>query len=428
MTPKLAKAIFHIGANYRNPSLWEEYDKLKESEWMNLSELCNLQIKRARDFFIFVNKHSEYYKKIFKEVDFNPHNFSCIPDIEIIPPVSKTQLISDNEALHTDYKFEKIIIAETSGTSGSALEFKKNERWDSINRATMMRAYDWYDVKPWDKSGYLWGYNIEQKQALKVRFFDYMQNQYRTFNYDKASIKKFASYLGSATYVAGYSSMIFESAKLINEMELKKPSLKLVKGTSEMILDAYQSDAIKAFGRKIVSEYGAAEAGLIAFECPEGNMHINIENVIVEIDAEGDILITNLSSYSFPIIRYKLGDSVTLSEESCKCGRAHPVIKEIAGRKGSVVVGMNSKYPALTFYYVFKNLAIQNSVFLNYKAVQTESGAVDLFLEGTKNSQYETVIMDELTKYFNNDIIFTLKFVKNFSRQAKKTQYFESRL
>lgn len=62
----------------------------------------------------------------------------------------------------------------------------------------------------------------------------------------------------------------------------------------------------KAFGAKIISEYGAAESGLIAYECPEcGNMHINMENVIVE-ESEGEIVVTNLLSRSFPIIRYKL--------------------------------------------------------------------------------------------------------------------------
>lgn len=222
--------------------------------------------------------------------------------------------------------------------------------------------------------------------------------------------------------------MIYEVAKLINEMGLAKPTLKLVKGTSEMILDAYQPEAKEAFGSKIVSEYGAAESGLIAFECPNGNMHINMEDVIVEIDDEGEIIVTHLASYSFPIIRYKLGDAVKLSDETCKCGRAQPIISEIVGRKGSVVVGENNSYPALTFYYVFKNLAIQKSVLLNYKAVQKERGHVDLFLEGIDNSRYETAIMDELVKYFNHDVNFTVRFVKNLTKQRKKTQYFESTL
>mgnify|MGYP000282295428 CR=1 FL=1 len=77
----------------------------------------------------------------------------------------------------------------------------------------------------------------------------------------------------------------------------------MVKGASEMILDAYQPEVDKAFGREMVSEYSAAEAGLIAFECPVGNMHINVEHVYVEVDESDEILVTNLYSHYFPIIR-----------------------------------------------------------------------------------------------------------------------------
>jgi len=46
------------------------------------------------------------------------------------------------------------------------------------------------------------------------------------------------------------------------------------------------------------------------------------------------LLITDLENYAFPIIRYQLGDIVTLSDsmKSCDCGRSLPRLKSIAGR------------------------------------------------------------------------------------------------
>ncbi len=428
MYPDISKIIFKAGAKYRNPSLREEYDRLKLSEWLSKPQLMNLQIDRARNFFEFVGDYSPYYKKHFKLYDFSPSKFDDISKLTKLPTITKEELISNNKLIHTNYNFEKIFLAETSGTTGSALEFRKNERWDSINRANMFRSYDWYGVKPWDRYGYLWGYNISQRQAAKVNLLDIAQNRFRIFSYDKQSIKTFSEKLVSATYIAGYSSMIYEVAGIINKLGLKKPDLKMVKGTSEMIHDVYQIAAQEAFGSKIVSEYGAAESGLIAFECPNGNMHINMENVIVEVDDESEIIVTNLASYSFPIIRYKLGDTITLSNEQCPCGRAHPVIREVIGRKGITVYGKCDSYPALTFYYVFKNLAIQSCLIINYKAVQKVEGAVDIYIEGIKNNVYEKIILDELIKYFKDDIQFNLLFVKEFERNRKKSQYFESKI
>ena len=100
---------------------------------------------------------------------------------------------------------------------------------------------------------------------------------------------------------------------------MSKPAhIKMIKGTSEKYSINYQEEVKKAFGTKIVSEYGATESGVIAFECPEGNMHINMEGVLVE-EIENEIVVTNLQMTSFPLIRYKLGDYIQLAPESKQC-------------------------------------------------------------------------------------------------------------
>ena len=427
MHPQLSKVLFLAGARLRNPSLFHEYDRLKQSEWLSREELDQLQLERASRFLAFAGIHSPYYHRVFEQHGFSAERLSSLEGLRRLPVIEKRTLIDDNAAIHTQFTFPKTFLAETSGTTGTALEFRKDERWDSINRALLMRSYDWYGVKPWDRNGYLWGYDIAPERARKVRLLDALQNRFRIFSYDEASIRAFASALQSATYVGGYSSMIYEVARLINELQLEKPRLKLVKGTSEMILDVYQAEAAKAFGARIVSEYGAAESGLIAFECPSGRMHINMEEVIVEVE-DGDVIVTNLASYSFPIIRYRLGDQAVLSNEACACGRKHPVIGEVMGRKGASVVGRSRRYPALTFYYVFKNLALRHSVLLNYRAVQDEPGTVTIDIQGTENQRHEAFVRTELDKYFGQDVTCLIRFVTGFERNRKKVQYFESRL
>ena len=126
-----------------------------------------------------------------------------------------------------------------------------------------------------------------------------------------------------------------------------------------MVFDSYQEEVQKAFGLKILSEYGSAESGLIAFECPEGNMHIAMENVIVE-EEDGEILVTNMLSKSFPIIRYRLGDMIELAGKDfkCNCGRAHPVILNINGRVGVKIIGKTQEFPGRMIYNVIKNLSV----------------------------------------------------------------------
>ena len=85
-------------------------------------------------------------------------------------------------------------------------------------------------------------------------------------------------------------------------------------------------------------------------------------------------------------------------------------------------------FPALTFYYVFKNLALRHALLLNYKAIQEEQAAVTIFIEGSENRRHEPLVATELEKYFGNDVTFDIQFVGSFERHRRKAQYFESHL
>ena len=73
--------------------------------------------------------------------------------------------------------------------------------------------------------------------------------------------------------------------------------------------------------------------GIISYTCPAGNDHVIRENVIVEV-VGGRAVITNLNSFSLPIIRYELGDYIELCNQTCSCGRHSQIVTDIMGRVG----------------------------------------------------------------------------------------------
>lgn len=407
------KLIWRIGARFRNPSVFKLYEELKASEEYNKAQLNALQFTKLKDTLIFAQKHSPFYAQKFKEISFNPAtDLAGFDDIKKLPPVNKSDLLLYNKDIHSKYHFRKVFKSETSGTSGQVLKFDKDEYWDSFNRASIMRGYSWHGVNIWDKNGYFWGYNIDSREKFKIRVLDYLQNRFRLFSYEEKSIRNFVKKLKSAKYLSGYSSMIYEVAKIINRenIDTSRFKLKMIKGTSEKIFDSYQSEVKKAFGLKIISEYGAAESGIIAFECSHGNMHINMEGVYAE-EENGEIIVTNLVARSFPIIRYKLGDYVTFKSNSfkCPCGMKHPIIESVTGRVGKMIEGKNKNYPSLTFYYVFKNLAINHQIELNYQAHQYEKGKLTVLIEQRLGEKEALLLETEFVKYFDDDLIIEVK-------------------
>src|SRR5690625_5571136 len=51
----------------------------------------------------------------------------------------------------------------------------------------------------------------------------------------------------------------------------------------------------------------------------------------------GQIVVTDYFNEATPMIRYKVGDYATWSDESCPCGRTLPVLKNIHGRAYDII-------------------------------------------------------------------------------------------
>jgi phenylacetate-CoA ligase len=270
----------------------------------------------------------------------------------------------------------------------------------------MMRGYSWFHVDPWEKNGYLKGSAFNPGDKILHRSLDMLQNRFRLFSYEEKHMVRFLKKLQKASYLEGYSSMIYELAKMARKHGMEKTfHLKLIKGTSEQIFNSYQILAKEVFNSKIISEYGAVEAGIIGFECPQGNMHINMEQVIAE-EENHEIVITNLHSFSFPIIRYKLGDYVELSEGYCDCGMKHPLIKNVRGRVGKIIYGKDETYPSITIPFIFENLQLHHNLSLHYQLIQHHKGHLTIKIEQNLDQHTSNLIEKEMVRHFGRDMDF----------------------
>lgn len=103
----------------------------------------------------------------------------------------------------------------------------------------------------------------------------------------------------------------------------------------------------RIFGSTILEEYGSSECMSIAFGCRDGGLHVNADWVILEpVDehyrpvppgtASWTTLLTNLANHTQPIIRYDLGDSITVLTEPCGCALPFPRIR-VEGRRDDIL-------------------------------------------------------------------------------------------
>src|SRR5262249_3985038 len=76
-------------------------------------------------------------------------------------------------------------------------------------------------------------------------------------------------------------------------------------------------------------------------------MHVNADWAMLEVVDEQNrpvpngekgakVLVTNLANYVQPIIRYEIGDIVTMAAQPCNCGNMMPLIDHVEGRDSDV--------------------------------------------------------------------------------------------
>jgi len=144
----------------------------------------------------------------------------------------------------------------------------------------------------------------------------------------------------------GYSTVLVELARAQQDGRLDiSPALLLP--TAEPISATQKRMLRDTFDCVVRELYGATEFVPIAVECEHGNLHANTDWVVLEpVDEDyqpvepgtpsDTVLITSLSNRVQPIVRYDLGDSITLYEERCPCGSEFPIM-EVGGRQGDVL-------------------------------------------------------------------------------------------
>lgn len=121
----------------------------------------------------------------------------------------------------------------------------------------------------------------------------------------------------------------------------------LIFTAGETLSVAVRADVETTFGCPIVNNYGSAEFVALAVQCTSGHFHVNVDWFPFEPVDENyrpvppgvvshTVLVTNLANRVQPLIRYDLGDRVTLADGPCACGNRLPAMT-IEGRTGDLL-------------------------------------------------------------------------------------------
>lgn len=332
-----------MSMNLRNISFWlldrfkgsptkEHYDDIKD-----IMENYDSGLVKSQEYLSRILKHAcektEYYKK-------NDYK----KDIRSFPVITKAILKENyNQFISNDFDEKKLIKVNTSGSYGTPFTFLLSEEKKTRQRAEIIYFGEWAEYIIGMKHAYLRANDNKSKMKL------FIQNEIfiKTGSLSQRWLEKQRKLIKSTKVknLIGFPSVISTIAQYCIDKgdDAIDFNVRGVIISGESLYDNQRDTIEKAFGAECLSRYSTEELGVLAHECKkEHKHHINIssyhievlkleEDVTAEPGELGRIVVTDLFSYAFPLIRYETGDLGIMSEE-CSCGMKTPILESVEGR------------------------------------------------------------------------------------------------
>lgn len=324
---------------------WEYREEKKQNRNLTLEELKDYQKNRYQNFINFIIKNSDFYNKRLSPIA----HVDDLKNIQSLPIVNKETLRShiDEIVINTT---EDLEIAKTGGTTGKSLEVKNFARNQQERFAFLddFRSRQGYELGK--KTAWFSGKSLLTKRDLKRnRFWKtdplHKVRYYSTFHIKKEYLKYYVEDLirFAPEYLVGFPSTMLEIAKygLIHNYNFPQGVVRAVFPTAETVTREMRSTIEGFFKTKIYDQYASSEGAPFIFECDKGNLHLELQSGVFEVlddhdnyAKSGRLVVTSFTNEGTPLLRYDIGDSIILEEETktCSCGNNNPLVKEILGR------------------------------------------------------------------------------------------------
>jgi len=402
-------------------------------ERMPIEDLHKMQEERLRYFVRYVYNHSSFYRQRFREAGVEPDDIKKLSDVTKLPFTSKRDL-RDTYPTGMFCLPENWVVRYhvSSGTTG---------------KPTVV-GYTQGDVDTWSESlaRGLTSVGLGRGDIIQVSYGYGLFTGGLGLHYGSERIGatvlptgtgnterqiELMQDLGSTAIACTPSYFLY-----INEVAQKmgvsiRDDTKLKAGIfgAEPWSDETRRRIEDSTGIKAYDIYGTSEmSGPLFTECHlQNGIHIWADMFLIEVidpktmeqvdDGErGELVVTSLDKWAFPLIRYRIGDITILNNEPCECGRTHPRIMRILGRTDDMIIvrGINV-FPSQVESVLMRIPEIGD----NYQIIVDRKGPLDVMT--VKVEVTESTFSDKIADLMSlsNEVSRQLKSVLNITAEVE---------
>lgn len=392
----------------------EFYPAIEKS---NLRDIKKFQEHKLQELLMYLEKHSPFYQKLFREHTINPEDILTLEDLQRIPTTTKNDLQQYNLDFFCITPDKIVDYSTTSGTLGDPVTFglsdgdlerlSYNEAISfacaGIQKGDVVQMITTIDKRFMAGLAYFLG--LRKMGASVVRMGPGIPElQWDSiFRYKPKYLITVPSFLLKMIDYAEKNGLDYKNSSVYGAVCIGE-SIK-----NQDFSDNILSQKIKEkWDIKLFSTYASTEMSTAFTECEfQIGGHHHPELIITEIlddngnpvpeEENGELTITTLGVEAIPLLRFKTGDIVKAHYEPCECGRNTMRLGPVVGRKQQMI-----KYKGTTLYPPAMNDILNDfNTILCYQIViqSNEIGLDEIIIKLSTEQEHETFV-NEVRDHF----------------------------
>lgn len=445
MNEKLEKIYYNLPVFLQNLAVGLMGLKLKKERFSKAGDEMLEVLLKTKNFdaenikayqdiaFSRIAKHAiettEFYKEWAVKNKIDPDNITSLEDLKSFPIIEKKFIRENHELFRSNdpHLSKSQIKLHTSGTTGTPLTVYTDKYSRSKHYSFFSRLRAEYGIFNGDKRVTLFGRIIMLADQQRPPFWRYDFSQKNllmsSYHLNEKNIIHYYEKLKSfnAKEIFSYPSSIYQIAKFIVEHNLEPISLNLVMTTAESLLPKQREIISKAFIAPLVNQYGCTEMAFFCSENIDGIMRFHPEHGVAEIrnsegliseTGSGELIATGFINYSMPVIRYAVGDAVTITSDVRSNG--YQILTSTEGRMDDILFTKEGT-PIGRLDPIFKGGAGIKFA----QIVQNEDWSIELILVPDTNysEQHGNDLKDELIKRVGHKIQIKISLVDSIPKE-----------
>ncbi len=310
-----------------------------ESQWWPLHKLRELQWEKLQRLLRHAHTTVPYYQNLFAEHGLTPRSFTDFDDLRKIPVLDRDLIRKHREDL-ISREYDKAQLQEfgTGGTTRRRMMLYRDHTSNNIKAGAAWRFESFMGRHIGDKLCYFWPYHGDFSPRIKLRTKIKDRYLLRELMFyagapSEQSLEHFYSTLKRfrPQFLKVFPNALYAFAKHVIANGYSIPDIKCIMTTGEALEQHHREVFTQAFDAEIYNMYGSREVGNSACECEyHQGLHVAMETSYIEViadnqpvddDTEGEFIITDLTNYGFPLIRYAVEDFGRRLSGQCACGR-----------------------------------------------------------------------------------------------------------